>query len=239
MVKNIAVIGSSGAIGSAMVQRLGQVYPGATLHAFSRNGDTHSGAKVVNHRLDYESEEAIARAAELVSEDAPLDLVFVAIGMLHDGDIQPEKSLRDLSAEKLQKLFFVNSILPTMLMKHFLTKLNRKERSVFAALSARVGSISDNRLGGWYSYRASKAALNMLIRNAAIEVGRRNKKAVIVGMHPGTVDSALSQPFQSNLPAGQLFTADHSAAEMLDVLQSLSPEQSGRCFAWDGQEIVP
>ncbi len=239
MVKNIAVIGSSGAIGSAMVQRLVQVYSGVTLHAFSRKGDTHSGAKVVNHRLDYENEEAIAHAAKLVSENAPLDLVFVAIGMLHDEEMQPEKSLRDLSAEKLQKLFFVNSILPAMLMKHFLPTLNSKERSVFAALSARVGSISDNRLGGWYSYRASKAALNMLIKNAAIEVGRRNKQAVIVGMHPGTVDSALSQPFQSNLPEGRLFTADHSAAKMLDVLQGLSSDQSGRCFAWDGQEIGP
>lgn len=239
MIRTIAVIGSSGAIGSAMVRQLAHVYPDAVLHAFSRSGCAQSGGGIVGHSLDMESEDGIAAAAEMASKDMPLDLVFVAIGMLHDREVQPEKALRDLSAEKLQRLFFVNTILPALLMKHFLPKLNRKERSVFAALSARVGSISDNRLGGWYSYRASKSALNMIIRNVAIEVGRRNKQAVIVGMHPGTVDSALSQPFQSNLPAGQLFTADHSAVKMLDVLLSLSSDQSGRCFAWDGQEIAP
>jgi NAD(P)-dependent dehydrogenase (short-subunit alcohol dehydrogenase family) len=117
--------------------------------------------------------------------------------------------------------------------------LNKKKRSIFTALSARVGSISDNQLGGWYSYRASKSALNMILKNAAIETNRSNKKAIIVGLHPGTVESNLSDPFKKNVPEGKLFTPDYSAQKLLAVLSSLTIEQSGKCFAWDGKEIFP
>jgi NAD(P)-dependent dehydrogenase (short-subunit alcohol dehydrogenase family) len=165
--------------------------------------------------------------------------VIVATGLLHDGELVPEKSLRDLSAEKFLRLFEVNTILPALVGKYFLPKLNRENKSIFAALSARVGSISDNQLGGWYAYRASKAALNMIIKNAAIEIGRQNKQAVIVGLHPGTVDSRLSKPFQSNVADGQLFTPAFSAQKLLEVLETLTQEKSGKCFAWDGQEITP
>ena len=113
------------------------------------------------------------------------------------------------------------------------------EESIFAALSARVGSISDNQLGGWYSYRASKAALNMIIKNIAIEISRVNKKAIIVGLHPGTVDSNLSKPFQGNVPYGKLFTPEYSTQKLVEVLKSLTSKQSGKCFAWDGKEILP
>ena len=126
-----------------------------------------------------------------------------------------------------------------MIAKYFLPKLNREKRSIFAALSARVGSISDNQLGGWYSYRASKAALNMVIKNIAIEISRFNKKAIIVGLHPGTVDSNLSKPFQVNVPYGKLFTPEFSTQKLVEVLRSLTSKQSGKCFAWDGQEILP
>ena len=111
--------------------------------------------------------------------------------------------------------------------------------SIFAALSARVGSISDNQLGGWYAYRASKAALNMIIKTAAIEVRRRNPHAIVVGLHPGTVDSDLSKPFQGNVPEGKLFTPDFAAGKLLTVLEGLAPAQTGRCFGWDGEEILP
>ena len=175
----------------------------------------------------------------IASKDALLDMVIVATGILHEGEMMPEKSLKDLNAEKFHRLFEVNTIAPILIAKHFLPKLNRETRSIFAALSARVGSISDNHLGGWYSYRASKAALNMVIKNLAIEISRSNKKAIIVGLHPGTVDSNLSKPFQRNVPQRKLFKSEYSTQKLLEVLANLTSKQSGKCFAWDGKEILP
>ena len=166
-------------------------------------------------------------------------MVVVATGILHTEEIKPEKSLRDLSADKLQHLFAVNAVVPALVAKHFLPQLNRDQRSVFVALSAHAGSISDNDIGGWYAYRASKVALNMLIKNAAIEVGRRNKQAVIVGLHPGTVDSYLSEPFKKSLPPDKLFTPAFAAEQSIRMLDRLTPEHTGRCFEWDGQEMAP
>jgi NAD(P)-dependent dehydrogenase (short-subunit alcohol dehydrogenase family) len=228
--ENIAIFGASGAIGSAFTKLLSEKHPNASIFAFSRNGE---------YGIDYSSEDSIAEAAELATKEKPLDLVIVAGGMLHDGELMPEKSLRDLSAEKFHRIFEVNTITPALIAKHFLPKLNKEQSSIFAALSARVGSISDNRLGGWYAYRASKAALNMIIKNAAIEFGRRNKQAIIVGLHPGTVDSDLSKPFQGNVADGKLFTPEYSAVKLLQVLENLSTEQTGKCFAWDGKQICP
>jgi len=228
--ENIAIIGASGAIGSAFTKLLSEKHPNASLFAFSRNGE---------HSIDYSSEDSIAEAAELAAKEKPLDVVVVASGILHDGELMPEKSLRDLAAEKFHRIFEVNTITPALIAKYFLPKLNKDQPSIFATLSARVGSISDNQLGGWYSYRASKVALNMVIKNAAIEVGRRNKKAIIVSLHPGTVDSDLSKPFQGNVADGKLFTPEYSAGKLLEVLENLSPEQTGKCFAWDGKEVLP
>jgi len=121
-----------------------------------------------------------------------------------------------------------------MTAKYFVPLLRRDEKAVFAALSARVGSISDNRLGGWYAYRASKAALNMVLKTLAIEIGRRFKNQIIVGLHPGTVDTDLSKPFQGNVPEGKLFTAEFSAEKLLDVVDGLSAEDSGNLFDWAG-----
>ena len=226
--QNIVILGAAGAIGSAFTNLLSQKYPNASLFAFSRNGE---------HSINYSSEDSIAEAAELAAKEKSLDLVIVANGILHEETLMPEKSLRDLSAEKFHRVFEVNTITPALIAKYFLPKLNKEKLSVFSALSARVGSISDNQLGGWYAYRASKAALNMIIKNAAIEVGRRNKHAIIVGLHPGTVDSDLSKPFQGNVADEQLFTPEYSAEKLLAVLENLSVEQTGKCFAWDGKEI--
>ncbi len=228
--QNIAVLGASGAIGSAFTKLLSEKYPNASLFAFSSNG---------KHNIDYSSEDSIAQAAEIATKEKMLDLVIVATGMLHDDQLMPEKSLRDLSAEKFQRIFAVNAITPAIIAKYFLPKLNNRQSSIFSVLSARVGSISDNKLGGWYSYRASKAALNMIIRNSAIEVNRQNKQAIVIGLHPGTVDSNLSKPFQSHIPNGKLFTPEYSAGKLLQVLEKLNPEQTGKCFAWDGEEILP
>ena len=193
---NIAVIGSSGAIGQAFVRLFSELYPQAHIHSFSRSGQLP---------IDYQSEESLARAAEVASEKGALDVVIMAGGLLHQDGIMPEKSLRHLSAEKFHLFMEANTIAPALVAKHFVPYLNKDTPSVFAALSARVGSISDNRLGGWYSYRASKAALNMIIKNIALEIYRRNKKAVIVGLHPGTVDSKLSGPLSTSCTPRQAF----------------------------------
>lgn len=239
MINNIAIIGASGTIGIAFTAHLAKLYEGATIHTFSRNELSISPKNTIHHIIDYKKEASIEMAASVASKKAPLDIVIVATGILHVDGIMPEKAIRELSAENLHYLYEVNTILPALIAKHFLPKLNRDDRSVFAALTARVGSISDNQLGGWYAYRASKAALNMIIKNAAIEIGRLNKKSIIVGLHPGTVDSSLSKPFQVNVPDGKLFTADFSVKKLLDVLESLTPEHSGRSFAWDGKEVEP
>ncbi len=239
MVKNIAIIGSSGSIGDAFKKQLATLYPDSTIHAFSSNEQESSIKPVFHHLIDYGNEDFIEESALLASRDLPLDMVIVATGILHIGEIMPEKSLRELSAEKFRILFESNTILPALIAKHFLPKLSRDNRSIFAVLSARVGSISDNRLGGWYSYRASKAALNMVIKNAAIEIGRYNRQAIIVGLHPGTVDSNLSKPFQGNVPDKNLFMPDFSSKKMLEVLEKLTTESSGKCFAWDGKEVPP
>ena len=228
--KNIAVIGASGAIGHALTKVLSNKYPNAHLSAFSRSK---------GHGIDYTDEDSIAEAADLASKNGLLDIVIIANGILHEHDIMPEKALKDLSLKKFHRVFQVNTVIPALIAKHFLPKLNKNVPSRFAVLSARVGSISDNQLGGWYAYRASKAALNMIIKNAAIEIGRRNKHAIIVGLHPGTVDSKLSKPFQSNVPDGKLFTPIDSANKLLGTLETLTPSQSGRCFAWDGAEVFP
>lgn len=218
--KNIALIGSTGGLGNAFLEKL---CIGNKVSEFSRSTG-----------LDYANEQTISAAAEGVSN---LDMVLIATGFLHDETITPEKSMRDLACEKFEQNFLINCIGPALVMKHFLPKLKRGERVVCAALSARVGSISDNGLGGWTAYRASKAALNMVIKNAAIETGRRNKDAVIAGLHPGTVETDLSAPFRSNVKESKLFTPDYSAGKLLEVIDNLTPADTGKVFAWDGQEV--
>ena len=175
-----------------------------------------------------------------LASNIKFDLIFVATGILHnDSDIFPEKSIRDISIDKLQKVLLVNTIGPTLVGKYFIPFLRKDSRSVFAFLSARVGSISDNKLGGWYSYRASKTALNQIIKNFSIEVKRSNPSAIFVGLQPGTVKSYLSKPFEKNVKAEKLFTPDYSSEKLLDVISNLTNEDSGKVYAWDGEEIQP
>lgn len=236
---NIAIIGSSGSIGSALTRRLASLFPEAEIHAFSRRHIDEYPDRVYKHVIARYDEETIRKAAAVASASKPLDLVIVATGILHDENIMPEKSLRDMSVEKFQKIFEINTILPAMVAKYFLPLLNKEKKSVFAALSARVGSISDNELGGWYAYRASKSALNMIIKSASIEMKRTNPQAIVIGLHPGTVDSPLSRPFQGNVSSGKLFTPTYAAERLISVIESITGEESGKCFAWDGEEIKP
>ena len=156
----------------------------------------------------------------------------------HRDGIGPEKSLRELDPEWMLENYRINAVGPALVAKHFLPLMPRNQRTVFAVLSARVGSISDNKLGGWYSYRASKAALNMLIRNLSIEWQRKSADAIIIGLHPGTVETGLSAPFKGN-PATERFTPAKAAEQLLNVLDRLNPAQSGQVFAFDGELIAP
>ena len=235
---HIAVFGANGAIGSAFLRQLRRRYPDALLRAVARGDIDTAEPGAVRHRVDPSDENALGKAVRGIAAAGPLDMVLVATGMLHGGGHMPEKALRDVSAESLHQLFHANTTVPALILKHATPYLRRDGRAVFAALSARVGSIGDNRLGGWYAYRASKAALNMVLRTAAIEIARRNSQSLIVGLHPGTVESALSAPFSRSVPEGSMVDPDVSAANMLDVLDGLEPGQSGGFFAWDGSRIT-
>ena len=234
----VAIIGASGAIGRALTEFLAARDEVGRIFACSRSGRVPGHAKVVHQPLDLEDEASIAGAAAAAARTSgELDLVLVATGILHDGGLVPEKTWRALDAAALERAFRVNAIGPALVAKHFLPLLAHQRKSAFAALSARVGSIADNRLGGWHAYRASKAALNQLIRTLAIELARRNPHALCVALHPGTVDTGLSAPFQSAVPADKLFTPAFAATRLLAVLDNLRAQDSGELFAWDGQAI--
>ena len=237
MTENIAIIGANGAIGSALVNEALARYPNATICAFSREGVVKSG--VTWFQIDYMSEESLAQSALAATQNYLFDKVIIATGILHDNNIMPEKSLRDISAEKFEHIFRINTILPALIAKHFIPRMVQDKKAIFAALSARVGSISDNNLGGWYAYRASKTALNMLIKNIALETSRKNKQAIVVGLHPGTVDSNLSKPFQTQVKQGKLFTPAYSAQCLLNVLDNLTVLNTGKCFTYNAEEILP
>ena len=232
------VVGASGGLGRAFVEALFDHPSFGRLTALSRRRPTDLPDKVAWAPLDLENEDSIAIAAKTTCEAGRPNLVLVATGLLHDGAaLRPEKTWRSLDATTFERVLRINTVGPALAAKHFLPLLPRDRKAVFAAISARVGSIGDNELGGWYAYRASKAALNMLIRTAAIELARSNPTALCVGLHPGTVDTALSQPFQSAVPSGGLFSPSFAAGRLLHVIDRLAPEESGRVFAWDGERI--
>ncbi len=227
MSRSAVVIGANGGIGAALVEALEEECVYARVHAFARP------------ELDILDEASIAAAAATVLTGPPPSLIFVATGILHDSEHGPEKSFGALDPAWLAKTYAINTIGPALIAKHFLPLLPKGERTVFAALSARVGSITDNRLGGWHGYRASKAALNQLIRTLAIEMKRVNDRAIVVGLHPGTVDTPLSKPFQTNVAPGQLFDPARAAVQLLDVIDDLGVKDSGNVIAWDGATIAP
>ena len=238
MAANVAVVGASGGIGQAVVQLLKDDPSVALVHAFSRDATRSRDGKVMHLPIDLLDEASIEDGVEIAASQMPLDLVFVASGLLHrDPAVQPEKTMRALSVSAMSEVFHVNTIGPALLAKHFLPVMRKTGKTVFAALSARVGSISDNHLGGWVSYRASKAALNMVIRTLSIEQARRRPESIVVSLHPGTVDTALSKPFSAGVAEISLFTPQHSATCLLKVIDDLNISDSGGFFAWDGKAI--
>jgi NAD(P)-dependent dehydrogenase (short-subunit alcohol dehydrogenase family) len=231
------VFGASGGLGSALVRALHADNRCSLVYAGSRRGDVVDSNKLRTFHFDLEDEPSIADAANRCRLSGSLHLVIVATGMLHADSITPEKTWASLESESFQRAFAINTIGPALIGKHFLGLLATDKKSVFAALSARVGSIADNRLGGWHAYRASKAALNMVLRSLAIELAVRNKAALCVGLHPGTVETALSKPFLGGSNTRPVFRPEDSAERLLHVIDGLSPLQTGRLFAWDGSEI--
>ena len=167
-----------------------------------------------------------------------VDLAIVTTGMVHDAEQRPERALKELDPAKLARSFAINTVAPALVAKHLIPKMPRDRRAVFAVLGARVGSIGDNRTGGWHSYRASKAALVMLMKTIAIETARNRPEAIVVTLHPGTVDTGMSKPFQGNVAPEKLFTPAFAAEQLLRVIDSLTPADSGGHFAWDGTRIA-
>ncbi|BBH46844.1 SDR family NAD(P)-dependent oxidoreductase [Pseudomonas sp. KU43P] len=243
---NVLVCGASRGIGLALCTALSSRDDVAQVWAVSRNASHDDGlvalAKQQGERIalmdcDACDEYALAAlASEVGCSCHHLHLVISTLGILHQEGARAEKSLAQLDLASLQASFATNAFAPILLLKHLLPLL-RKGPATFAALSARVGSISDNRSGGWYSYRASKAALNQLLHTASIELRRLNPAATVLALHPGTTDTVLSRPFQANVPAGKLFEPAFAAQCMLEQIERLGPSDSGGFWAWDGRPI--
>jgi NAD(P)-dependent dehydrogenase (short-subunit alcohol dehydrogenase family) len=223
------VVGASGGIGVALADALMSAGYG-TVHRLARSGPI---------ACDLADPASIAAAVATALNGPPVTSAIIATGLLHDATNGPEKSLRELDADWLARQFAVNVTGPALILSYLLPKLPRDRPVRVAALGARVGSISHNRLGGWYGYRASKAALHQIIRTASIEWARSHKAGVLVALHPGTVATPLSAPFSRSTEGKQLLTPPESATALLAVLDNLTPAQSGHIFDWQGQEIAP
>ena len=243
---NVLICGASQGIGLALCTALLARDDVSRVWAVSRHASTAGAllalAQAYGERLllmdcDARDEVALtALASKVGSACTHLHLVISTLGILHQEGASAEKSLAQLDLTGLQASFATNAFAPILLLKHLLPLL-RKQPATFAALSARVGSISDNRLGGWYSYRASKAALNQLLHTASIELKRLNPAATVLALHPGTTDTALSRPFQGNVPEGKLFEPAFAAQCVIDLLGRLGPAESGSFWGWDGERI--
>lgn len=221
------VVGASGGIGAAIAD---------VVAASGRFGTVHRLARSGTPAVDVTDEASLAAAAErFAAAGRPLRLLVVASGLLHGEGLAPEKSLADLDPARLARAFAVNATGPALVLKHFAPHLPREGKAVAAAISAKVGSIEDNRIGGWYAYRASKAALNQLVRTAAIEIGRRRRQAALVALHPGTVDTALSQPFsKAGLPVQ---APEDAAARLAAVLDGVSAADTGSFLTYAGERL--
>ncbi|MEO0984355.1 MAG: SDR family NAD(P)-dependent oxidoreductase [Cyanobacteria bacterium J06639_14] len=241
----VLIVGASQGIGLGFVthlladDRMNQIY------ATYRNAETATGLLALQDQphlvclqMDATEEAEIAQqVAHIHSQSGHLDLVVNCVGVLHQGDLQPEKSLRQIDAVKLLQYFQINSIPTALLAKHLQPLLKKSPQSVFTTISAKIGSIEDNRLGGWYGYRASKAALNMFLKTIAIEYSRKNPHTIVVALHPGTTDTRLSQPFQRNVPPEKLFAVDRTVSQLLAIINGLSEDDNGKFFSWDGSPI--
>lgn len=241
------IVGASQGIGLGFVKSLLQQDNIARVYATYRQKETADQLFALKaeyaHRLeclqvDVTQETTIVNAvAQIQKSSKQLHLVIYSAGVLHEGDLTPEKSLRQINADNLIYSFQVNSIGAVLMAKHLMPLFKKGDRSVFASISAKVGSIGDNHLGGWYGYRASKAALNMFLKTTAIEYSRRCPQTIVLALHPGTTDTRLSEPFQKNVPPGKLFTVEQTVGLLSKVIETTAIKDSGKFFAWDGREL--
>ncbi len=244
MTQSALIQGGAGGLGRALVNRIlqsnqfDQVF--VTARDIQRIDSTDS--RVIPVALDLLSDQSIGEAGAVVASHIDkLHLVVTTAGILQDDSLglKPEKKLSDLTRSNLETVFSVNCFGPFLWYAALGRLIRHREPITVATLSARVASIGDNRLGGWHSYRASKTAQNMLTKNLSLELSRTNPHATVVGLHPGTVDTDLSKPFQSGVDPNKLFTAEQSAGYLWDVLNGLTAERTGQVIAWDGQTITP
>lgn len=241
------VIGGSRGIGLALVEALLADPAWTSVTAASRSAlatpalaelQARYGERLQTVALDVADESSIEQAAATLRDRHPaLQMLINTVGLLHGEGLSPERRLAEVRPEALLKSYAINAVGPILIAKHFQSLLTHDTRAVLATLSARVGSISDNRLGGWYAYRAAKAGQNQLMRTAAIELARRAPRLIVVSLHPGTVETGLSAPFRGNVAADKLFTPAFAAERLLAVIAGLSKESSGGFYAWDGAEI--
>lgn len=244
---HVLICGASRGIGLALCTALLARDDVAQVWAVARKASTsmalatlaeHHGQRLKRVDCDARDEQALeALVSETLGACDHLHLVISALGILHQDGAKAEKGLTQLTLASMQASFATNTFAPILLLKHLLPLL-RKQPATFAALSARVGSIGDNRLGGWYSYRASKAALNQLLHTASIELKRLNQASTVLAIHPGTTDTDLSQPFQANVPEGQLFEPAFSADRIIELVGAHGPADTGTFWAWDDKPIV-
>ncbi|MBI4785164.1 MAG: SDR family NAD(P)-dependent oxidoreductase [Oscillatoriophycideae cyanobacterium NC_groundwater_1537_Pr4_S-0.65um_50_18] len=236
------IVGAGQGIGLGFVRQILQSDRPQRVYATYRNLQsellTLADSRLCCLPMDITAEEQIAAvAAKIRSEVKALHTVINCVGILHEGTMQPEKSLRQINTEQLLRYFQVNSIGAVLLAKQMQPLLKHSDRAIFATISAKVGSIGDNHLGGWYGYRASKAALNMLMKTTAIEYKRTCPRAIVVTLHPGTTDTQLSQPFQRNVPPEKLFSVDRTVQQLLAVIDRLQESDSGEFFSWNGDRL--
>jgi NAD(P)-dependent dehydrogenase (short-subunit alcohol dehydrogenase family) len=236
--KSVAIIGSSGAIGRAFLDAYIADKEISNIYSISRTEVESNDERIIHINIDVTDEVSVKAAASKIGENR-LDKLIVATGILHTELFGPEKSIKDIKIENFVKIFSVNAFGPALIGKYFLPLMKKDKKSIAAFLSARVGSISENKLGGWYAYRASKSALNQIIKNFSIEAKRTNPTGIIIGLQPGTVKSKLSEPFQKNVKKGKLLLPKDSVKSLIRVIENVMQNDSGKIFDWKGEEIAP
>lgn len=247
---SVLILGASGGIGSGLVDEVLTQNPQANIYRFARDltklkpivENVHG--QVVDFSWDLNAPNLFEEALDQIQKNSNVakltfDMVFIATGFLHDETQQPEKSYKQLSADHLHRSFQLNAVGPIVMLQILLQRIDLKHPCKIGVLSARVGSISDNRMGGWHSYRASKAALNMLLKNVAIELNRNKSQITLIGLQPGTTDTELSKPFTKRIDASCLQTPEFTAHKLYKVLQNLTPHESGKLFDFNGETFEP
>lgn len=237
--KTYLIQGASRGIGAEIVRQLlsrGDTHVIATCR--NPQTPTERSPHLTTLKLDVTKEADIERAAREVKETVgAIDVLLNVSGVLHAEGMRPERRFEDLTVDAMQRAFAVHAVGPAMMAKHFIPLFREDAPVVFASISAKIGSIEDNGIGGWYTYRSTKAAQNQLTKTLSIELKRRNSNATVLALHPGTVDTDLSKPFQRSVPDDKLFTRERAARQLLDIIDKARPSETGSFYSWDGSKI--